>query len=54
MFIYEFLETDVLQFARKDLSITTKKSLLKSALKGLAALHERNIIHTGGVSLFLS
>jgi len=47
MFIYPFLETDFLQFCQKNLSKATRRSMLKSALVGLAALHERNIIHTG-------
>ena len=53
LFIYPFLETDFLQFSQKDLSEATKRSMLKSALVGLAALHERNIIHTGRLSIFL-
>ncbi|OBT51813.1 hypothetical protein VE04_08760 [Pseudogymnoascus sp. 24MN13] len=44
-FIYPFLETNFLQFSQKSLSIATKKGMLKSALAGLAALHERNIAH---------
>lgn len=46
LFIYPFLETDFLQFARKELSEGVRRNMLKSALVGLAA-HERNIIHTG-------
>lgn len=48
LFIYPFLETDFLQFSQQNLTKATRKSVLKSALVGLAALHERNIIHTGG------
>jgi len=47
LFIYPFLQTDLLQFAQKNLTGTTRKSMLKSALTGLAAMHDRNIIHTG-------
>jgi hypothetical protein len=56
LFIYPYLQTDFLQFSQKNLSETTRRSMLKSALVGLAALHERNIIHTGrfSISLYLS
>ncbi|KAH6719348.1 kinase-like domain-containing protein [Leptodontidium sp. MPI-SDFR-AT-0119] len=47
LFIYPFLQTDFLQFSQKKLSEATRKSMLKKALVGLAALHDRNIIHTG-------
>ena len=55
LFIYPFLETDFLQFSQKSLTKATRRSMLKSALIGLAAIHERNIIHTGRfhISLFL-
>ncbi|OBT68727.1 hypothetical protein VE03_02090 [Pseudogymnoascus sp. 23342-1-I1] len=45
LFIYPFLETNFLQFSQKNLSEATRKGMLKSALSGLAALHERNIAH---------
>ena len=56
LFIYPFLESDFLQFSQKNLTEATRRSMLKSALVGLAALHERNIIHTGrmSISLYLS
>lgn len=56
LFIYPFLETNLLQFNQKNLTKATRRSMLKSALVGLAALHERNIIHTGrsSISLYLS
>jgi len=53
LFIYPFLETDFLQFTQKNLTKATRRSMLRSALVGLAALHERNIIHTGGFSISL-
>ncbi|OBT93078.1 hypothetical protein VE01_09015 [Pseudogymnoascus verrucosus] len=43
--IYPFLETNFLQFSQKSLSVATRKGMLKSALAGLAALHEKNIAH---------
>jgi hypothetical protein len=53
LFIYPFLETDLLQFSQKNLTEATRRSILKSALVGLAALHERNIIHTGRLTISL-
>lgn len=54
--IYPFLQTDFLQFSQKKLTEVTRRTMLKSALVGIAALHERNIIHTGrlSISLYLS
>jgi len=49
LFIYRFLQTDFLQFTQKNLTDATRKSMLRSALVGLAAMHDRNIIHTGKV-----
>ncbi|CAG8957119.1 hypothetical protein HYFRA_00009320 [Hymenoscyphus fraxineus] len=46
IFIYPYLQTDFLQFSQKNLSDATRKAMLKSALAGLADMHDRNIIHT--------
>ncbi|KAK0125551.1 hypothetical protein ONS96_009387 [Cadophora gregata f. sp. sojae] len=46
LFIYPFLKTNLLQFSQNKLSNATRKDILKSALTGLAALHEKNIIHS--------
>ncbi|KAI9668502.1 MAG: hypothetical protein M1829_005319 [Trizodia sp. TS-e1964] len=46
LLIYPFLETDVLQFSRKKLTKATRRSMLKGSLAGLAALHDRNILHS--------
>lgn len=49
LFVYNFLASDLLQLRPKlkSLSEETRKSILKSALTGLAELHNRNIIHAG-------
>jgi serine/threonine protein kinase len=47
LFIYPYLKTDLLQFTHENLTNDTRKGILKSALFGLAALHDRHIIHTG-------
>ncbi|KAI0378640.1 kinase-like domain-containing protein [Hypomontagnella monticulosa] len=46
LFVYHFLATDLLQLSQRPLSKETRRSILKQALKGLAELHERGIIHT--------
>lgn len=48
LFIYLYLNPDFLQFSQNNLTEATRKSMFKSALFGLAALHEKNIIHTSG------
>lgn len=47
IFVYDFLANDLLEFDCRRLSAKTRKSILKSALNGLAELHDRGIIHTG-------
>jgi hypothetical protein len=47
LFIYPYLETHLLQFAQKNLKDARRKSVLRSALFGFVAMHDRNIIHTG-------
>ncbi|KAL2019567.1 hypothetical protein VTK56DRAFT_9534 [Thermocarpiscus australiensis] len=46
LFVYNFLNGDLLNFSKRPLSDDTRKSILKAALTGLAELHDRNIIHT--------
>lgn len=46
LFVYHFLAADLLQISQKPLSKETKRSVLRSALTGLAELHDRGIIHT--------
>ncbi|EGE08041.1 CMGC/CDK protein kinase [Trichophyton equinum CBS 127.97] len=46
LFIYDFLTEDLLGLARRDsLSCTARKRILRDSLTGLAALHERGILH---------
>lgn len=52
LFVYEYLTTDLLQFAVKEnLSDTARRRILRDALSGLAYLHGNNIFHTGKKSL---
>ena len=47
LFVYRFLAVDLLQICQTPLSMETRRSILRSALTGLAELHDRGIIHTG-------
>ncbi len=47
LFVYHFLAVDLLQISQRPLSKETRRSILRSALTGLADLHDRGIIHTG-------
>ncbi|AEO59521.1 hypothetical protein MYCTH_2307897 [Thermothelomyces thermophilus ATCC 42464] len=46
MFVYDFLPGDLLHLSQQALSTQTRRHILKSALLGLAELHDRGIIHT--------
>ncbi|XXH01874.1 hypothetical protein Hte_008236 [Hypoxylon texense] len=45
IFIYPFLIGDLLRFSQRKLATETRKHILRSALRGLADLHERDILH---------
>jgi hypothetical protein len=47
IFIYPFLIGDLLRFSQRKLAAETRKNILRSALRGLADLHERGILHNG-------
>jgi serine/threonine protein kinase len=52
MFVYKYFSDDLLRLVRKDLPIALTKRILKDTLRGLAALHDQNIIHTGKLGLY--
>lgn len=45
--VFEYLAHHLLDFAQQDIGIKQTKIVLWSVLRALAALHERNIVHTG-------
>jgi hypothetical protein len=47
LFVYPFLAPDLLHMSQRALSEAPRRSIVKSALVGLAQLHDRGIIHTG-------
>lgn len=54
MFVYNYLTDHLLGLAQRDLPITLTKRILKDTLRGLAALHDQNIVHTGNPNLICS
>jgi serine/threonine protein kinase len=48
MFVYKYFTDELLSLTTKvDLPLTTTKRILKDALRGLAAMHEKHIVHNG-------
>lgn len=47
MFVYKYFTGHLLSLAKKDLPIALTKRILKDTLRGLAALHDQNIVHNG-------
>lgn len=48
MFVYKYFKDDLLSLMRYvDLPGPAAKLILKNTLRGLAALHAKNIVHTG-------
>lgn len=46
-FVYPYFSDDLLSLAQQDLPLPVVKRILKDSLRGLAALHEKRIVHTG-------
>jgi hypothetical protein len=47
IFVYRYFADYLLSFAQKELPISLTKRILKDTLRGLAALQDQNIVHTG-------
>lgn len=47
IFVYRYLNDHLLNFALEDPGLPTLKSVLKDTLRGIAALHDQDIVHTG-------
>lgn len=52
MFVYKYFTDELLSLTQKDLPIGLTKRILKDTLRGLAVLHDQNIVHTGKLDLF--
>lgn len=47
LFIYPFLDGDLLRLSQRSLSKDARRYILQSALHGLANIHDREILHNG-------
>ena len=47
MFVFDHFGENLLEFAERQLPLALIKWILKCALQGLAALHERDLVHKG-------
>lgn len=47
IFIYPFLDDDLLRLSQRSLTKDMKRYILRSALHGLTNIHEREILHNG-------
>jgi serine/threonine protein kinase len=47
MFVFKYLTDNLLHLTQKDLSLEVTKRILKDALRGIAELHDQDIVHTG-------
>lgn len=49
MLIYPYLDAHLLDFARRKLSLATRRRIVKETLEGLAGMHDRGVIHSGKI-----
>lgn len=47
VFIYPFLSADLLHLSQKTLPKETRRDILRYALRGLADMHDKNVLHNG-------
>lgn len=47
IFVFEYFADHLLHLAREDLPLDVKKRILKDTLRGIAELHDQDIVHTG-------
>ena len=53
LIIFKYFTGSLLTLVQQDLPISLTKRVLKDALQGLAALHDRNIVHNCCSGLFI-
>jgi len=46
MFAYKYVKDHLLSFSQKDVPLPLTKRILRDSLRGIAALHEKGIVHT--------
>lgn len=47
IFVYRYLDDDFLSLVRKKPSLQARRQILKASLKGIAALHDQDVVHLG-------
>jgi hypothetical protein len=52
VFIYPFLSADLLHLSQKRLPKETRRHILRYALRGLADMHHKNVLHNGKFGCF--
>ena len=51
MFVFQYFADHLLRLVQKDLPLAVIKQILKDALRGIAELHDQDIVHTGNCIL---
>ena len=51
MFVFEYFADHLLHLAQMNLPPEVMKRILKDALRGLAELHDQDVVHTGKLIL---
>lgn len=54
IFVSRYLNGNFLGLVQKGLPMSTTKRILKDALRGLAAMHDKDIVHNGKTKHFIS
>lgn len=47
IFVFKYLNQNLLQMVSSDIPVATIKTVLKHSLQGIAAMHAKDIVHTG-------
>lgn len=45
--VHQYLESDLLNFVRDNISMRDRRQILKSTLQAIAELHDRDVVHLG-------
>lgn len=51
IFVFKHLDENLLALAQKNLPTATTKKILKDTLRGLAAMHDKDIVHNGNKAI---
>ena len=51
IFVYRYLTDDLLSLIRKNIPVNTRKQILRTALRGIAELHSRDVVNLGKYTL---